>query len=466
MTLKTFIINSVLFFPRRINSYLIKPVKEYFEGPDSIVERKALISIMKKCNTKDYSYIVRKRLVTILKAAYKNVPYWKQYDFFKKVNTKNCIDCINRLPLLTKEIIRLNSEKMWKVGCNMENTGHGTTGATTGEPLKFLYDSPHEPSHQKALYEYMTGLEFEKYLNYDGKIINFGGSRPTNKDLERNIFWIKRPIGIYGSYDFCCFYLNENTISYYVKKLNELQPIILRGYSNSILQFAELVKQFGGTTFNLKAIYVTSEYCSKKSMQFISDVFNCPCFGQYGQSEALHFSWTDANNDEYYVSPFYGFVEVVDEFGKAVPEGEVGELAVTSLSNKNQPFIRYLTGDRVTYGGKKNGIVCIKNLQGRKTDYLIGSDNLKYYTVGWLDVHYMKCTSSIKSYQFFQNEPGKVTVRLVLNKNINSNISKSEVEEEFCQLLSLRKISAKFEYLNEIPLTNRGKRRIVIQNIQ
>ena len=54
-------------------------------------------------------------------------------------------------------------------------------------------------------------------------------------------------------------------------------------------------------------------------------------------------------------------VEVLDENGQHVKEGETGEVVVTSFSNYVMSFIRYRTGDLVEYGGKKNGIVILKS---------------------------------------------------------------------------------------------------------
>lgn len=454
MSISEFFNKAIFFIPNKLHNY--------YESPDSKYEIKELKKLMNNNFSKDYTRIIKKRLVKILKNAYKNVPYWKQFVFLRNINNNNVFQILQKLPLLNKQIIRENGSDMWKSGCNLENTGSGTTGATTGIPLKFLYDSAHEPSHQKAFYEYITDIKFSD-LNKDGKIISFDGTRPSDEELENNIFWKFRGNGIYGSYSFCCFYMDDEKLPLYIEKLNELQPCVIRGYSNAILNLAKyLSKNKDKMNFSLKAIYITSEYCSRENMLFISDIFNCKCYGQYGQSEALHFAWTNANNDEYIVSPFYGYVEVVDDNGNHVKEGEIGELCVTSLSNNNQPFIRYLTGDRVTYGGTQNGIVRITNLQGRKADYLIGLDNEKYYTVGWLDVHYMKNTNAIKSYQFEQKEKGTVLIRLVVNEQL---AKRTAIEDEFKKLLALHNFTCSFEYLKEIPLTKRGKQKIVIQNI-
>jgi phenylacetate-CoA ligase len=39
------------------------------------------------------------------------------------------------------------------------------------------------------------------------------------------------------------------------------------------------------------------------------------------------------------------FIEVIDSEGKVLPDGQLGELVVSSLSNRAMPFLRYKTGD-------------------------------------------------------------------------------------------------------------------------
>ena len=463
MTLKTFLKKAILYFPRRIKKYLYDMPLNFYLKENEI---KTLKKIMKGKTNKDFTPFIRKKIVKILKYSYKTVPYWKQFTQIKNINYNNCLDILETLPLLNKDIIKQNGNKMWKPGKNPNNMCTGSTGGTTGEPLVFLRDYAPEDTHQPALYEYMTGLSYCKDIKNFGKLVSFDGTRPSDVSIRNNIFWTEVDRGIYGSVDFCSFYETEQNFPFYIQKLNELKPYVIRGYSNSILSLANYIieqKKLNSEiklNFSPKGIYVTSEYCSLENMKTISKAFNCNVFGQYGQCEALHFSWTKPNSDTYYCSPFYGYVEIVDSEGKHVKEGEIGEVCITGYYNKNQPFIRYLTGDMVKYGGSKNGIVCLSELKGRKGEYLYNKDDEIIQAVGYLDIHYLKCKDRIINYQIEQNEIGKVIFRIV--KKDNWSI---DDENEIIELLKIRKIDVSFEYVSEIPLTKKGKKKSIIQNI-
>lgn len=272
------------------------------------------------------------------------------------MNKENVFERLQMLPLLDKEIIRQEGERM-HVQKDMTGVGKGHTGGTTGTPLDFYYGRADENSHQKALYEYMTGLKFKGNLDRLGAIVSFDGTRPSKEDVANHIFWAEKDAGIYGSLSFATVYMQAENLTYYLTKLNEVKPLIIRGYANAILMMSRAIDAMGELDFTPKAIYVTSEYCSLKSMQEISSVFKCPVHGQYGQTEACLFAWTKPNDDVYYCSPYYGYVEIVDEHGQAVKSGETGEVVVTAFGNDIMPFIRYRTGDLVRYGGIENGVV-------------------------------------------------------------------------------------------------------------
>ncbi|MBQ8679073.1 MAG: hypothetical protein IJ530_04850 [Treponema sp.] len=458
LTFKDFLYKTIKYIPLHLKKYIAWVINEWRKRN----ETEELISLMNG-SERDFYIILKKNLARTLCKSYKKVSYWNSFSQLKNVNKKNCFEILQSMPTLTKDIIREQGEKMWQDGKSPENAGTGSTGGTTGSPLLFLRGHNAEDTHQPALYEYITGIKYKGNLDKFGIIVSFDGARPSEEDVKKNIYWLEDyNSGIYGTVDFCSFYLNDESAKYYIDKLNELKPYVIRGYSNAILSMAQFVEKFGGLTIAPKGIYVTSEYCSKESMIYISNAFGCNVYGQYGQSEACLFAWTKPNDDTYYCSPYYGYVEVLDENNNQVEVGEIGEVVVTAFYRTyEQPFIRYRTGDLVKYGGTKNGIVCLSGLKGRKGEYIVGKNSKIIQLVGFIDIHYLKCKDKILSYQIEQNEPGKVVFRIVKSYDWTAID-----EEEIRKLLAIREIDVDFEYPKEIPLTSKGKRKNIIQNIK
>lgn len=402
---------------------------------------------------------LRENLVRTLRRAHRRVPYWRQFSCLDNVTRENVFDCLSKLPLLDKDTIRREGARM-HIEKDMSGYGMGVTGGTTGRPLDFYYGRAEEISHQKAFYEYITGVKYKGSLDKKGAIVSFDGTRPSEIDVKNNVFWTARKPSIYGSLDFCTIYMRSQNILSYIAKLVEVKPIVIRGYSNAIINIAKAIEEHGELNFAPLAIYVTSEYCSKESMEKISKIFNCPVYGQYGQTEACLFAWTKANDDIYYCSPYYGYVEVVDERGKFVKKGEIGEVVVTAFGNDVQPFIRYKTGDMVRFGGMENGVVKIDKLMGRVGDYLVNKNGEHIPIVGNVGIHYLSCRSKIIQYQIEQNYAGRVIFRIVKKDNWNK-----DDEAEIHQLLGKLDIIADIVYMDEISVTKRGKERLVIQRL-
>lgn len=461
MTIKEFLLKSVSFFPLRLKHLTYDKIRKNYLINKDINEIASLLSIMKGSN-KNYDYVIRKNLTSCLRSAYKEIPYWHYFEQLKHTNKRNCYEILETLPLLTKDIIRLQGINMNKPGRNFDNSYSGSTGGTTGQPLYFLRSTNKEETHQKALYQFMSNLPYENNLDYDGRIISFDGTRPTENDITNKVFWTKEVNSkLYGSFHFCSFYMIEDNMPYYVEKLNELKPFIIRGYSNAILTLAEYVSKHDSLCFNPIAIYVTSEYCSKQSMNFISKTLKCNVYGQYGQTEACLFAWTNANEDTYFCSPHYGYVEILNDNNTHVKPGEIGEVVVTAFYKDNvQPFIRYKTGDLVKYGGTINGVVQLAELKGRTGEFIYGKNNEIIRLVGFIDIHYLSCKDKILSYQIEQNEIGKIIFKVI--KTDDWNIKD---ETEIKTLLSKRGIEVTFNYPKSIPLTIKGKQKVLIQNI-
>jgi phenylacetate-CoA ligase len=143
-----------------------------------------------------------------------------------------------------------------------------------------------------------------------------------------------------------------------------------------------------------------------------------------------------------------------------VKEGESGEIVVTGYSNKVMPFIRYRTGDTAIYGGTINGVVKLKSLQGRTVDFIYNSDNKKVYLIGLVFGGHLKSFERIIRWQIEQDIPGFIEIRIV------KDIGFSDFhEKEIVSLFESIGVKPELQYVDDIPLTQRGKRKFLIQKI-
>jgi phenylacetate-CoA ligase len=78
--------------------------------------------------------------------------------------------------------------------------------------------------------------------------------------------------------------------------------------------------------------------------KLLEATFGVPVINEYGASELDLIAFTNLK-DKFVVNSETLFVEIVDEQGRPVVNGQPGRIVITSLYNKAHPMIRYDIGD-------------------------------------------------------------------------------------------------------------------------
>ena len=406
----------------------------------------------------DFSEIRNSLLKQIVNYAYNNCYYYKQLFKDAHIDLFDIVNQFNKIPLLDKSIIRDNADII--ISSNLKKMVYSkrNTGGSTGEPLEFYTSINYDSEHQHFLYKFMGYENGDKILAMDGTSIGL--------DLiERNIYWVKKSDRDlpYGSMALSSLYLNNNTILSYTNYINQFKPSIIRGYPAFIDEIATyILTNKINIEFKIKGIELTSESASRLQIDNIERAFKSKVFLQYGHSESALFCYSIDESYEYYCSPFYGFVEVITESGENAKPGELGEVVVTGFYNYAMPFIRYKTGDLAVFLNNCDGIVKLKSVVGRTQDYVFNNLYEKTLLTALIFGLHYKAFANIKKWQIVQDIPGEVIVKIVADKLFD----KKDEEEISNNFFNVAKILTKFEYVDSIPLTKRGKFMFLLQNIK
>lgn len=78
---------------------------------------------------------------------------------------------------------------------------------------------------------------------------------------------------------------------------------------------------------------------------FIEDAFGSKCYSTYGITEGQVSFCECEFHQGLHSHPELVFVEIIDDTGKPLEDGEIGELVITPLQLYGMPLIRYKTGD-------------------------------------------------------------------------------------------------------------------------
>ena len=419
-----------------------------------------LLTRMQQGQSQDLLAYRNHKLSEISEYAYQHCRYYRnlfeQFDLDPK-DLRN----FQRLPLLDKVIIRSHRNDIISDEINHLDFYTMNTGGSTGEPLEFPASSIAgriDGVHQEFLY---------RIIGYEpgDKIVAFDGSSVPENLRQNHVYWIETgPNDIpYGRLSYSSLYLTKETIPFYVKHILSYKPSILRGYPSFINDIANhILKNNISIPFHIKGVELTAENAYNWQVENIRKAFDTNVFFQYGHSEVSVFGYTVDDTYEYFCSPFYGLTEVLNSDGTQVNKGEIGEIVVTGFYNFALPFIRYRTGDLAVFNGDENGIVRLGKIIGRTQDYIYTKARERVALTALIFGQHYRAFGNIQKWQLVQNVPGKVVIKIVKEEGF-SNEDEEEIRSKF---KSICNIDTDFDFVDSIPLTERGKFKFLVQNIE
>jgi phenylacetate-CoA ligase len=164
-----------------------------------------------------------------------------------------------------------------------------------------------------------------------------------------------------------------------------------------------------------------------------------------------------------HTQPLHSVLEVVDEQGHPIEEGQEGIIVGTGLDNWAMPLIRYKVGDVAIPISKQcscgRGYPLVERIVGRIEDYVVTPEG-RY--IGRLD-HVFKHDLHVVEAQLIQEELDLLLVRVV--KDIGySDKDTSEILHELRNRLG-NSMRLEFEFVPRIPREPNGKFRFVVSRV-
>lgn len=105
--------------------------------------------------------------------------------------------------------------------------------------------------------------------------------------------------------------------------------------------------RFCGNNSTLKRALVSADVCPVSVQREIEDILGSRLFPHYGLREScLGGAVTCQAHEGMHVRENHIIAEIIGKNGKPVPDGDYGELVITTVGMEIMPLIRYRTGDR------------------------------------------------------------------------------------------------------------------------
>lgn len=410
------------------------------------------------------------KLRGLIKHAYENVPYYRELFLEKKMlpGDIKTADDLNKMPLLTKDIIRKNfPDGMMARNASNFKDGLRRTGASTGEPLIFYGD---RKTHDVA---WASFLRFYKWMGYDwgdreARLWGFPVIAAETPLHQKMADWLKTDF-VPNRRFFDAFNMDEKKLHEYANKLIKFKPHILRGYVSALTCLADYFKRNNITNIKPKAVTTTAEMLHKRDRNLLEEQFMCGVFDQYACGECMGVAFECEKHNGMHITAEHCIVEVVDENGNKLEAGKRGMIVITDLDNHLMPFIRYVNGDAGSLKKEKcscgRGLPLMDYVDGRISDVIKGTNGNvvhgEFFThligeMGWFENY------EIQNYQAVQTNKESIDWYLVCKK-IPDERAVDALKNVCCKYLGNMQIEVHFT--ENIPTTPSGKRRFTRSEI-
>jgi phenylacetate-CoA ligase len=355
---------------------------------------------------------------------------------------------IKSIPLLTKSMIKENEDGLLTQNKNklLKNASSGSTGFRTE-----VYWSKREQSINRA-----TQLLWWQWAGYQiGDPILQTGITPNRRVFKRLKDYI------FNTYYLQAFSHSESEIKDALDWCNSQDAkVFLAGYASSLYALTEFAGEM--TTFHSAVSWGDKLFDHYRVS--IKEKFNCSVFETYGSAEGLMIGAQKDLDYMYLMSPNV-YLEILDDHGSPVADGQLGNIYVTNLNALSMPLIRYRIGDlgillpREKYPNSRAlNLPLIQKIIGRDSDVVrtAGGKILVVHSF----TGYFEHVDAIKQFQIVQRDLSGFVVRYISSKKFND----IEIEKMRFELMELfgEKLIIEFEEVSSIPNSPSGKPQLIV----
>jgi phenylacetate-CoA ligase len=413
------------------------------------------VSLLRKTERWDFDTLVTYQealLGRVINHCYQNVPYYR--EIFDKGHLKpadiRTSDDLQKLPFLTKEIVRQRKGDLVATDFSMLERDPDSTSGSTGDPLDFLVDRPTRAMEMALALRHLWWLGYEK------------GDKVA--EIKEDAFSDPQRICRYfpGSNHlrFSFFRVDDTKLEQMATELDRFRPRFIKAFPSSLYVLSRWMDRHNRTIPSPKCIITSSENLYPSIKEQAEKVFRAPVIDWYGQNEKVATACQCAVGQGYHIQMEQAVVELI-------PSGtDDFEIVGTSLQAYGMPFIRYRTKDKAIPENKPcpcgRPHPLISKIVGREGEIIITPEGKIVAPVAMDYAFYH--LEEIKEGQIIQEDIRTLRVRIVPWETVSQS-TRETLKKEIQYYLQSSTMNILIEEVEEIPRTSRGKRPFIISRL-
>ena len=391
-----------------------------------------------------------KKINGFLKNARSTVRYYNSNSIYSSTITS--LDDIANFSIINKAIVREAGDSFYSEKyCNPGSFVSFRTSGSTGEPLDIRHD--------------------KKYVDYNSsmnvrRVLATKRYSPFFKSFQ--VSPMPRKQALYEKFGLFCRTRIPSDLP-----ISEVKKIIMDNKPDCLICFPVYLGDVVASMSEeelvairkfLKLIFTESEMLTDHQRAYIEDKLKTEIFDDYASFEMLGIAY-ECSHHKNHIAEDKIYVEVLDDEGNPVPDGEEGNIVITSYLEKAMPLMRYSMGDK----GILNSEPCpcgrtfktLKLTQGR-ADHCIYLDNgVKIYTA---TLSYLAIiVDGIREIYVYQDKEGKITVYYIpLDKDVDTDRTEKFIIDYFMEKIG---ICPQVKSTDHIPKSKGGKAQYIYSEL-
>jgi len=403
------------------------------------------------------------KLGTLLRIAAKHCPWHAdrieaaELDLGKDARLTT-LDELRRLPRMTKQDARQHVDRMlWRDvpgGAFRYNTG-----GSSGEPLIFYFGRWRQAS------DAATRIRARRWWDVDlgdREVYVWGAPTELNNSDRLKVLRDR----LMNQLVLNAFDMSPANMDAYLGVIQDFEPKCIYGYPSSVALLAAHAKskEIRPRWDGLQVVCTTGEPLYPHQRTLIEEIFGVPVANEFG-SRDIGFTAHETPCGQILLASESVLLEVLDDAGRLVSPGELGEAVMTGLCSDAQPFIRYRTGDMIRMSEERcrqgRGLHVIEEVLGRTTDFVVRSDGTIMHALAI--IYILRAIEGIAEFKFIQHTVREVDVLLVTDARW-TGASAEAVKAGIAGRLGAD-VRVNLRILDAIPAEVSGKHRYVISHV-
>ena len=398
------------------------------------------------------------RIRHLVRHAYENVPYYRERWKSLKLSPEDirCRQDLLKLPVLTKEDVRQNFERLIAQNFSKRDLVFRHTSGTTGKALHFYATKPAIAFQWAVWWRHRLRFGVQPGTWH----ANFTGKRVVPLDQNTPPYWRwNRPL---HQALLTMHHLTPEKIGSIIQFLNSHRFEFYSGYP-SIVHMLALHATEAGLVLNSppRVVFSGAEKMLDFQRRDIQKFTGAILTDQYGCSEGCG-NASQCPEFVYHEDFEFGVIEGIE----IEPRTSARSILCTGFANDAFPLIRYEVGDSGVWQEEGNLCRCgrssmvLLRIEGREDDYVITPEGTRIMRFDYV----FKDALNVKEVQIVQEQLGEITVRLVRRPGYSTS-DEADIGREIQRWISPR-LAVRFEYVPEIERERNGKFRAVLSRLK